>query len=58
MSVFSKSPAPLEKERLANDLGQGIRKTVTEIQPGHMTALAEVKERLPRQMRLLDGKKV
>jgi len=46
---------PFEEENLAGDLGERIGEAIAEIQPGGVAALAEVKESLPRQVRLLDG---
>ena len=46
---------PFEEENLAGDLGERISEAIAEIQRGGVAALAEVKESLPRQVRLLDG---
>src|ERR1700688_2380800 len=45
---------PLEEERLAGVLGERIGEAVAEIQPGRVTAFAEVVKGLAREMRVLD----
>ena len=48
---------PLVKERLAGVPGECIGEAVAEIQPGRVTALAEIMESLAREMSLLHGKR-
>ena len=45
----------LEKQWFAEILRERVGKTVTEIQPGFVSALAKIEEGLPSQMALLDA---